>query len=195
MRMLELFSGSGNMAAAFREAGYTTLTIDLHESADLQMDVREVTVEMILDRLGGYPDVIWASPPCTQFSIASVSHHWIGHKPPKDGTELLSHALRLIMQLQPRLWYIENPVGMMRTLPIMEHLPRRTLTFCQYGDKAMKPTDVWTNAALFHPRRCKNRAGCHERAPRGAKTGTQGKKGAKDRGTLPMQLCREVAIL
>jgi len=195
MKMLELFSGSGNMAAAFREAGYTTLTIDLHAFADLQMDIREVTPEMVIERLGGYPDVIWASPPCTQFSIASVSHHWKNHKPPKDGTALLAHALRLIMQLQPRLWYIENPRGMMRTLPIMEHLPRRTLTFCQYGDKAMKPTDVWTNSALFYPRKCKNGADCHESAPRGAKTGTQGKKGAKNRGTLPPQLCREVAGL
>ena len=121
MRMLELFSGSGNMAEAFREVGYTTLTVDLNEKADLQIDIRELTPEMILDRLGGYPDVIWASPPCTQFSIASVSHHWKNHKPPKDGTELLSHAIRLIMQLQPRLWYIENPMGMMRTLPIIQN--------------------------------------------------------------------------
>lgn len=195
MRMLELFSGSGNMAAAFREAGYKTLTVDLNEAADLQADIRQLTPEMIVERLGGYPDVIWASPPCTQFSVASIGKHWKNQKPPAEGVELLSHSLRLIMQLQPRLWYIENPMGMMRTLPIMENLPRRTLTFCQYGDKAMKPTDVWTNAPLFYPRRCQNGAGCHEAAPRGSRSGTQGKKGAKDRGTLPMQLCREVAIL
>lgn len=193
--MLELFSGSGNMARAFREAGYVTLTVDLHEEADLQVDVRDLTVPMILGRLGGYPDVVWASPPCTQFSIASVSTHWKDHKPPEEGTTLLAHTLRLIMQLQPRKWYIENPVGMMRKLPVMQYLPRRTLTFCQYGDAAMKPTDVWTNVHLFHPRRCKNGGSCHERAPRGAKTGTQGKNGAKERGTLPMMLCREVAAL
>lgn len=62
-RMLELFSGTGNMAAAFSAEGYRTLTVDLYEGADLQMDVRELTVEMILDHLGGYPDVVWASPP------------------------------------------------------------------------------------------------------------------------------------
>lgn len=193
--MLELFSGSGNMARAFREQGYKTLTIDLHEDADIQEDIREVTVNMILEHLGGYPTVIWASPPCTQFSIASISTHWKHHKPPIEGTELLAHTLRLIIQLQPKKWYIENPMGMMRKLPIMEHLPRRTLTFCQYGDNAMKPTDVWTNVPLFHPRKCKNGMLCHERAPRGSKTGTQGKRNAKDRGTLPMQLCREVSLL
>lgn len=193
--MLELFSGTGRMAAAFRKEGYETLTVDLHESADLQKDIREVTVAEILDLLGGYPDVIWASPPCTQFSIASVSTHWKNRKPPVEGTELLAHTLRLIMALQPKYWYIENPMGMMRKLPLIQHLPRRTLTFCQYGDRSMKPTDVWTNNRMFWPKRCKNGMPCHEAAPRGSKTGTQGKKGAKERGALPVQLCGMVAAL
>lgn len=80
-------------------------------------------------------------------------------------------------------------------LNILQYLPRRTLTFCQYGDNAMKPTDVWTNHKLWYPKRCKNGCPEHDRAPRGSKTGTQGKKGAKERGTLPMELCREVAEL
>jgi hypothetical protein len=192
--MLELFSGSGNMAAAFKAAGWQTCTVDLHKDADIQADVRSIDPAMILDHLGGYPDVIWASPPCTQFSIASVGHHWKGHKPPKDGTELLAHTLRLIMQLQPRYYFVENPRGMMRKLKIMEHLPRRTLTFCQYGDNAQKPTDVWTNHRLFYPKMCKRGADCHDRSPRGwKKGGTQGKKDAASRGALPPEFCRIVA--
>lgn len=193
MRMLELFSGTGNMAAAFREAGYKTLTVDLHQDADLQADIRELRPQEIIEQLGGRPDVIWASPPCTQFSIASVSTHWKDGNPPDEGTELLSHALRLIMALKPRYWFIENPRGMMRKLPIMDYLPRRTLTFCQYGDNAMKPTDVWTNHKFFYPKMCSNGAACHDRAPRGSKTGTQGKNGAKERGALPPALCQEIA--
>ena len=192
MKMLELFSGSGNMSKAFQKKGYTTLTVDI-ERADITKDIREVTPEEIIERLGGYPDIIWASPPCTQFSIASVSTHWKNKKPPSEGVELLSHALRLIMQLQPKYYFIENPMGMMRKLKILDLLPRRTLTFCQYGDKAMKPTDVWTNHKLWYPKKCKNGMSCHEAAPRGSKTGTQGKKNAKDRGILPIRLCKEIA--
>ena len=208
MRMLELFSGSGNMAAAFRAEGYVTLTVDLDCEADLQKDVRELTAQEIIERLGGRPDVIWASPPCTAFSVAAISRNWKDGKPTSEkaylGMELLSHTLRLIMQLQPAKWYIENPRGMMRTLPIMEFLPRRTLTFCQYGDRAQKPTDIWTNVHLFHPRKCRPGAPCHDAQPRGyrakldtgaIKKGTQGKSNAYERGKLPEQLCREVAGL
>lgn len=195
--MLELFSGSGNMAAAFRKAGYRTLTIDLFEAADLQADIKELSPETIIKELGGRPTVIWASPPCQAFSVAAISKNFKERKPESsrafEGIELLSHTLRLIMALQPRLWYIENPRGMMRTLPIMAALPRRTLTFCQYGDRAMKPTDVWTNNLLWWPKSCKPGASCHQAAKRGSKTGTQGKKGAKERGILPYKLCEEIA--
>lgn len=196
--MLELFSGSGNMAKAFREVGYKTLTVDLSQGADIQKDIRILEPQEIIERLGGRPDVIWASPPCTAFSVAAIARNFTDGIPSSEnaflGVELLSHTLRLIMQLKPEKWYIENPRGMMRTLPVMGVLPRKTITFCQYGDPAMKPTDVWTNDYAWVPRQCKKGRSCHELSPRGtSSTGTQGKSGAKERGTLPMQLCREIA--
>lgn len=207
MRMLELFSGSGNMAASFRAHGYKTLTVDLSRNADIQKDVCQVTPEEIIAALGGRPDVIWASPPCTAFSVCVIFRNWkdgvITSKKAYEGVELLSHTLRLIMQLQPRIWYIENPRGMMRTLPIMRHFPRRTLTFCQYGDRSQKPTDVWTNNPLFWPKCCHAGDSCHDKQPKGYRAkkdanahknvGTQGKNNAYERGKLPVQLCDAVA--
>ena len=62
----------------------------------------------------------------------------------------------------------------------MLFLPRYTVTYCQYGDKRMKPTDIWTNHPnpKFKPM-CKNGDPCHEKAPRGSRSGTQGIKGSK----------------
>jgi hypothetical protein len=198
-KMLELFSGSGNMSKAFQEAGYRTLSVDLDTPADINCDIRELTPQQVLKELGGRPDVIWASPPCTAFSVAAISRNFKEGVPYSNnsflGIDLLSQTLRLIMQLKPKKWYIENPRGMMRTLDIMEFLPRKTLTFCQYGDKAQKPTDIWTNDHSWIPRQCKKGRSCHELSPRGnTKTGTQGKKTAELRGVLPMQLCREIAL-
>lgn len=198
MRMLEVFSGSGRMAAAFREAGYTTLTVDLHKDADLQMDVRDLTYDLVVERLGGEPDVIWLSPPCTGFSRAAIGTHWAGYRPDQvaqDGIALFAECFRLIMLFRSARFYIENPEGMTGTLPILDRLTRHGITFCQYGERRQKPTCIWTNDAAFVPRKCSKGRSCHDLAPRGSKTGTQGLKGAFERGSLPEQFCREIAGL
>ena len=57
----------------------------------------------------------------------------------------------------------------------------------------MKPTDLWGSVTNWVERiPCKNGQGCHEAAPRGSKTGTQGLKGAKDRSRVPYELGKEI---
>jgi hypothetical protein len=136
---------------------------------------------------------------CTSFSIASVSHHWTKDKQPKTDTARIGYALvqktlELIEYYKPTYWYIENPRGLLRKFPIMESLPiRNTVTYCQYNYTNMKPTDIWTNNPLWIPRpMCKNGDKCHESAPRGSKTGTQGYKNAMERSRIPHELCLEI---
>jgi hypothetical protein len=150
----------------------------------------------------GKPDFIWASPPCTSFSVASIGHHWAqgGENPiPKTESaklsqELVAHTRDLILKLNPTYGYlIENPRGMLRKLPVVANLPRRTVTYCQYGDSRMKPTDLWGYVANWVAKpACKNGMPCHEAAPRGARTGTQGLNGAKDRSKVPYDLSVEI---
>ena len=54
----------------------------------------------------------------------------------------------------------------------------------------MKPTDIWTNHPNpnFKPP-CKNGDSCHTPAPRGSKTGTQGRKNSVERALIPDELC------
>ena len=75
----------------------------------------------------------------------------------------------------------------------MKTLPRYTVTYCQYGDTRMKPTDIWTNHPnpQFKPP-CKNGDPCHERAPRGSRSGTQKIKNAKLRAVIPEELCNHI---
>jgi len=100
------------------------------------------------------------------------------------------------LKLNPNfIFYIENPRGMLRKMPFMQRFKRHTVWYCQYGDDRAKPTDIWTNNENWQPRpMCKNgNPNCnHERAPRGSKTGTQGKKGSFDRSKIPNELCLEV---
>jgi hypothetical protein len=72
-------------------------------------------------------------------------------------------------------------------------LNRRTVTYCQYGDDRMKPTDIWGDVPNWHAKDpCKNGDDCHVAAPRGSTTGTQGLKNAKLRSMIPYSLGQEI---
>ena len=139
---------------------------------------------------------------CTTYSIAAISHH---RRKEEDGNlcavsdyakfcdKVNIHTLELIKELNPKFWFIENPRGGLRKMRFMRGLPRYTITYCQYGDTRMKPTDIFTNhpAPDFKPP-CHNGDPCHVAAPRGAKTGTQGLNGHVERSIIPDQLCDHI---
>jgi site-specific DNA-cytosine methylase len=207
MKVLELFAGTRSVSKAFERGGCNCFTIDndhQHDGINLYADILGLTADYIL-HVFGKPDVIWASPPCTSYSIAAISHHRIkepsGNLAPKSDFAIISdhlirHTLRLINELQPTYWFIENPVGGLRKMDFMQGLKRYKVTYCQYGDTRMKPTDIWTNHPnpQFKPP-CKNGDKCHDAAPRGAKTGTQGVKGAILRAVIPPDLCKHIATI
>jgi hypothetical protein len=146
------------------------------------------------------PDIVWASPPCQRFSVLRLGKNWHKGQPKNEETKeaiaLLHKTIYLIQELNPRYFFIENPRAMMRTLPIMQSrsMRRRTVTYCQYGEKRQKPTDIWTNCMEWHPiRPCKAGYPCHDRAPRGSATsGTCGQKNARERGKIPDALALEI---
>jgi site-specific DNA-cytosine methylase len=186
MLVFDLFAGTGSATKAFEDAGHSVIKIELDEQfqADMHVDIMTLTSDALLTRYGR-PDFVWASPPCTAFSVASIGHHWNTDHTPKtlaaiQSMKLVSHTRALLEDLRPRLGFvIENPRGKLRKLPMLETLTRHTVTYCAYGDDRMKPTDLWTTVEGWQPRPlCKNGDPCHESAPRGAKTGTQGRGGA-----------------
>lgn len=174
------------------------------ENTTIIGDFLDLTAQDVIDHFGGLPDIVVASPPCTTFSIASCSTHWHppneeGERIPKSeaaviGVKLLEHLIKLLKELDC-LFFIENPRGLMRKMPIMQEFTRHTIWYCQYGDKRAKPTDIWTNSKTWKPRPpCKNNnPKCdHERAPRGSKTGTQGLANNAERSRIPLDLGEEI---
>lgn len=199
MNVLELFAGSRSIGKAAERQGHQVFSTDLNDfdGIDYVCDVLMFDVGVMPFK----PNVIWASPPCTGFSVAAIGHHWTGgagaYIPKTEtarlGIQLLRETLRIIDEIQPAVWFIENPRGLMRKMPELQGMQRHTVTYCQYGDTRMKPTDIWTNSKTWKPRpMCKNGAPCHEAAPRGSRTGTQGLKNNYERSKIPAELCNEI---
>tara|TARA_R100001443_G_C3331896_1_gene172499 strand:+ start:332 stop:940 length:609 start_codon:yes stop_codon:yes gene_type:complete len=197
MKVLELFAGSRSFSKVAEEMGMQTFTSDYKcfDKIDYICDILQFDVSKIPFK----PDIIWASPPCTTFSIASCYHHWNKDRTPKTkecfkGIEMVKKTLEIIKNLKPRYFYIENPRGLLRKMDFIQNIGiRNTITYCQYGETRMKPTDIWTNNLNWKPRKmCKNGMPCHEAAPRGSKTGTQGLKNNYLRSIVPSELCREI---
>lgn len=203
MIIFDFFSGTGSSTQAFEDAGHTVYKFELDNSfeATEHIDIMSLTSNYLLSKYG-QPDFVWASPPCTAFSVASMGYHWTGGSKayiPKTefaklSQDLVAYTINLIKELNPiRGWIIENPRGVLRKLPVVQGLPRNTVTYCQYGDTRMKPTDLWGVVPNWKPRTmCKNGQPCHEAAPRGARTGTQGLKGARERSKVPYELGKEI---
>ena len=157
---------------------------------------------MILERFG-HPDIIWSGNCCQCFSVAAIGYHRrknavTGVLEPKTekakrADEVNRHSLELIKELDPHFFFIENPVGGLRKMDYMQGIPRYTTTYCRYGFKYRKATDIWTNHPcpnLKPP--CHNGDKCHEAAPRGSKTGLQGVDGATDRSKYPPLFCEHI---
>ena len=207
MKVLELFAGTRSIGKAFEARGHRVFSVEWNKdfkNIDLYADIGKLTAEEIISQFGR-PDIIWASPDCTTFSIAAISHH--RRKNPVTGNldpvseyakfcdQVDKNVLQLIKELDPKFYFIENPRGGMRKMDFMQGLPRYTVTYCQYGDTRMKPTDIWTNHPdpQFKPM-CKNGDPCHVSAPRGSRTAgsSQGLKNSKERSIIPQALCEHI---
>ena len=204
MKVLELFAGKRCIGKAFEKHGHQVYSVEWNKELPgihLYADISTVTASQIIENFG-MPDVIWASPDCTSYSIAAISHHRTkepdGNLAPvseyaKFCDRVNTHVIQLIHELNPKVFFIENPRGGMRKMRFMQGIPRYTVTYCQYGDTRMKPTDIFTNHPnpKFKPM-CHNGDPCHQSAPRGSKTGTQGIKGSADRALIPVELCEHI---
>lgn len=182
LRVLDLFSGLRGWSDIWKLRGHDVFTIDNDPKfgADLVKDMFAVEPGDIPWK----PDVILASPPCTYFTVMQIGRNWNKDHTPKTanaalGLELVKRTLWLIEELEPRFWVIENPRGKLRKLSPMTMYDRRTVTYCHYGEKRMKPTDLWSNKwsalpSLTLAPPCGNGDPCHTSAPRGSRTATQG---------------------
>lgn len=197
MNTIELFAKYGSFSSEAKKRNHNTFSVDANFYPNIDYVVEIENLD--LNRIPFQPDFIWARPPGTHFSVASMGKHWNEDNTPKTIEARISisqvkDTLKLIEILKPKFWLIENPRGKLRKLSLIDNKYLKTVTLCQYGSKNMKATDLWTNFYDFwEPKKmCKNGDNCHVSAPRGSKTGSQSQMSESEKWEIPRELSIEI---
>ena len=143
MRLLELFSGSGSIGKAFPGE---VVSVDLVGDPTHKTDIFDWDFTVYPQ---GYFSVVWASPPCTQYSPARTTAKTARDLEGAD--RLVKRAIFLIEYFCPKYFFIENPWrGMLRHREVVASLPSpKKVSYCMYGSPGyQKNTAIWTNADI-----------------------------------------------
>ena len=161
MQTIDLFSGQKSFSKVAGLLGLNTFTVDIESkfNPDLCIDILDLNLSM----LPVNPEIVWASPDCTTFSIASGNKYFrtVPYKYRKydlipkceaarSAVKMIEKTIQLIFDLNPDFYYIENPRGLLNHLPVMKQIPfKTTVYYMDYGHCFMKPTDIWHNNPVW----------------------------------------------
>ena len=130
------------MGKAFEELGWEVTSLDIDPKANPTVCADICSWEPLPKFAPGHFDMIWVSPVCTEYSRV------LTRRPRRleEGDRLVQRALRIINDLQPRFWALENPAtGLLKLRPFMAGLPWQDVSYCTYGYSYRKLTRIWGN--------------------------------------------------
>jgi hypothetical protein len=163
IKVLELFKGTGSVGkyCSNYPNKYEVLSLDIDNkwNADIHANILDWDYRQ-------YPphafDIIWASPPCTEYSVLLYSHkNRVRDFDTADS--IVKRTLEIIEYFQPHYWFIENPqTGLLKTREFMQDIPYYDVSYCKYGYTYRKYTRIWTNIEGFEPLICKKDCGMME---------------------------------
>jgi len=171
MKVLELFSGTKSVGKCCDALGWDSVSVDLLLPADHECDIMDFDYKQYdKDEF----DIIWASPPCTDYS--NLQSCWLGRKK-KDGIiytketmeenmnkadKLVLKTLEIINYFDCEYWFLENPsTGKLKKREIMKDIPFYDVDYCMYSDWGyQKRTRIWTNKKDFENKLCDKSGSC-----------------------------------
>tara|TARA_R110000787_G_scaffold199605_6_gene310707 strand:+ start:3323 stop:3925 length:603 start_codon:yes stop_codon:yes gene_type:complete len=153
VRLLELFSGTGSVGNVCETLGWESISVDIELPATHRCDI------MVFD-YKQYPkdyfDIIWASPPCTEYSKAKTR----GIRNIDGANKIVLKTLEIINYFDTDVWYIENPqTGKLKDQEFMKDIPFIDCDYCMYGKPYRKRTRFWTQVEGIKLNKCNKNCG------------------------------------
>lgn len=164
-RILELFCGTKSVGKVFEGAGYEVISLDYNKKFNATHTEDILTWDYTIYPVG-YFDVIWASPDCTTWSIASggkyrtkASIYGHGNQYQEQATisnNMILRVIEILKYFQPNSWFIENPNGLLKMFPpLIQFIDEmgafmNLVYYANYNNWGFpKPTNIWSNLPLW----------------------------------------------
>jgi hypothetical protein len=165
-RILELFCGTKSVGKVFETAGYEVISLDYnkkfnatHTEDILKWDYTQYSPD--------YFDVIWASPDCTTWSLATggkyrtkASIYGLNNQYQEKatlGNNMVLRVIEILKYFKCKAWFIENPRGLMKWFPPLQQFITETganMNFVYYANYNNwgfpKQTNIWSNLTLWN---------------------------------------------
>ena len=169
IKVLELFSGTKSVGKVCDQLGWESVSVDLIMEADHKCDIMDFDYKQYeKDEF----DIVWASPPCTEYS--KLQDCWLNRmrkgelytkeiqeKHMTEGDILIKKTFEIINYFNCEYWFMENPQsGRMKDRDIMKGIPFYDVDYCMYSNWGYrKRTRIWTNKKDFEAKLCDKQCG------------------------------------
>ena len=164
-RLLELFCGTKSVGDIFEKNGYEVISLDYNKKFNAT-HTDDILTWDYTQYPKGYFDVIWASPDCTTFSLATggkyrnkANIYGLPNQHQEQSiaaNNMILRVIEILKYFQPKSWFIENPRALLRWFPplidfIKEEKAHMNLVYyANYNNWGFpKPTNIWSNLQLW----------------------------------------------
>ena len=200
MKVLELFAGTQSVGKVAKTLGFDVVSLDRDMDADIKTDIMDWDYTAFAP---GHFDVVWSSPPCTEYSRAKTT----GVRDIEGANEVVQRTISIINYFTPKYWMMENPQsGLLKSQLCVQELPFDDVDYCKYGMPYRKRTRIWNNVTSWMPRPLcrrdcmsmdetgKRHVEVAQRLPRGKKDtwGAQKAQRQQDLYVIPPDLVKEI---
>lgn len=164
-KLLELFCGTKSVGKVFETSGYEVTSLDFNKKFNAT-HTEDILTWDYKQYPSNYFDVIWGSPDCTTWSLATggkyrtkASIYGLNNQYQEKSTMANNMVLRVIEILkyfQPKSWFMENPRALLQYFPPLTEFIEEynaNINLVYYGNYNNwgfpKATNIWSNLPLW----------------------------------------------